>query len=391
MGVQIQGDTGNVIATKGTYSGDVSIGGTLTYEDVTNIDSVGLITARTGIEIGARPGVAASISVDGNMIVSGISTFGGDVHVADKIIHDGDTNTSIRFPEADHISFETAGSEAIRIDDAGKLLKGLTDRRLFAAGTTSSVQIEGLSASGSDASSLSIVNNQNGVGSPSIRLGKTRGTSIGSNTSVADGDNLGQIFFYGADGTDIYNATAMIGAKVNGTVGTDTIPTDLVFQTSATTTASRTERLRILSSGGITFNGDTATANALDDYEEGTWTPDVSTGTITSQSAIYTKIGRLVNISARIETFSNRTSANNVSIGGLPFAVQDATNMGSSVFYRVANTDDGHIGAMVTGSDKVQFLVSSQGGSETWFYIKHTDLNNNNTQIRFNVWYITAA
>ena len=77
MGVQIQGDTGNVIATKGTFSGDVGIAGTLTYEDVTNIDSVGLVTARNGIEIGARPGVAASISVDGNMIVSGISTFGG--------------------------------------------------------------------------------------------------------------------------------------------------------------------------------------------------------------------------------------------------------------------------------------------------------------------------
>ena len=83
MGVQIQGDTGNVIATKGTYSGNVTIGGTLTYEDVTNIDSVGLVTARTGIEIGARPGVAASISVDGNMIVSGISTFGGDVVIND--------------------------------------------------------------------------------------------------------------------------------------------------------------------------------------------------------------------------------------------------------------------------------------------------------------------
>ena len=75
MGVQINGSEGNVIATKGTYSGNVTIGGTLTYEDVTNIDSVGLVTARNGIEIGARPGVAASISVDGNMIVSGITTF----------------------------------------------------------------------------------------------------------------------------------------------------------------------------------------------------------------------------------------------------------------------------------------------------------------------------
>ena len=79
MGVQINGDTGNISATKADYSGNVTIGGTLTYEDVTNIDSVGLITAREGIEVGARPGVAASISVDGNMIVSGITTFGGAI------------------------------------------------------------------------------------------------------------------------------------------------------------------------------------------------------------------------------------------------------------------------------------------------------------------------
>ena len=74
MGVQIQGDTGNVIATKGTFSGDVGIGGTLTYEDVTNVDSLGIITARNGIEVGASPGVGASISVDGNAEFAGIVT-----------------------------------------------------------------------------------------------------------------------------------------------------------------------------------------------------------------------------------------------------------------------------------------------------------------------------
>ena len=263
MGVQINGDTGNVIATKGTYSGNVTVGGTLTYEDVTNIDSVGLVTARTGLEIGARPGVAASISVDGNMIVSGISTFNNTVKIEDKIVHIGD-NATIRFPENDHISFETAGSEAMRIDNGGKLLIGLDDRRLFASGTTSSVQIEGLTASGTDAASLSITNNQATTASPSIRFGKTRGTSIGSNTSVADGDSLGQIIFYGADGTDIYNATGLIGAVVNGTVGTDTIPTDLVFQTSATTGSGRAERVRITSGGQILTGHDTKSTNFHD-------------------------------------------------------------------------------------------------------------------------------
>ena len=81
MGVQINGDTGNISATKADYSGNVTIGGTLTYEDVTNVDSVGLITARQGIKIGSGVGVAASISVDGNAEFAGIvtaTTFKGD-------------------------------------------------------------------------------------------------------------------------------------------------------------------------------------------------------------------------------------------------------------------------------------------------------------------------
>ena len=40
-----------ITATTGSFSGNVSVGGTLTYEDVTNIDSVGLITARSGISV----------------------------------------------------------------------------------------------------------------------------------------------------------------------------------------------------------------------------------------------------------------------------------------------------------------------------------------------------
>ena len=43
--------TGNITATTGSFSGDVSIGGTLTYEDVTNIDAVGIITAQSGIHV----------------------------------------------------------------------------------------------------------------------------------------------------------------------------------------------------------------------------------------------------------------------------------------------------------------------------------------------------
>ena len=77
-----------LVGAAASFTGNVQVGGVLTYEDVTNIDSVGLITARQGIEVGARPGVAASISVDGNMIISGITTLGTTSFTADATVND---------------------------------------------------------------------------------------------------------------------------------------------------------------------------------------------------------------------------------------------------------------------------------------------------------------
>jgi hypothetical protein len=59
----------SVTGTTGTFSGNVSIGGTLTYEDVTNIDSVGVVTARTGVRVNAG----------GIVVTAGISTLGAGV------------------------------------------------------------------------------------------------------------------------------------------------------------------------------------------------------------------------------------------------------------------------------------------------------------------------
>ena len=68
--VKVQANTSGIVVTGvSTFTGNVSVGGTLTYEDVTNVDSVGLITARSGIRIGAGQGVSA---------VSGIVAYYGD-------------------------------------------------------------------------------------------------------------------------------------------------------------------------------------------------------------------------------------------------------------------------------------------------------------------------
>ena len=95
--------------------------------------------------------------------------------------------------------------------------------------------------------------------------------------------------------------------------------------------AGGAERMRILSSGGITFNGDTAAANALDDYEEGTWTPTNlgSSGFSTAPSSFsgrYTKIGRQVIVSFALAGYSCGTGLKNIVIGGFPFIQHSAAH-----------------------------------------------------------------
>ena len=79
---------------------------------------------------------------------------------------------------------------------------------------------------------------------------------------------------------------------------------------------------------GLKFNGDTAAANALDDYEEGSWTPiDVSGDALSLSvvSATYTKIGDTVNLWAYV-TYPSNSGAAQIAIGGLPFNVAGSSH-----------------------------------------------------------------
>ena len=69
-------------------------------------------------------------TTNAGVTVSGLSVqtdadISGDFSIADKIVHTGDTNTAIRFPAADTITAETAGSERLRIDSSGRLGVGV--------------------------------------------------------------------------------------------------------------------------------------------------------------------------------------------------------------------------------------------------------------------------
>ncbi len=87
------------------------------------------------------------------------------------------------------------------------------------------------------------------------------------------------------------------------------------------------ESARISKFGGITFNGDTAAANALDDYEEGTWTPNIrndgATSTWTTQQGRYVKIGQQVTVWFNADGGSTPRSGGGsgaLIMTGLPFS-----------------------------------------------------------------------
>jgi len=118
------------------------------------------------------------------------------------------------------------------------------------------------------------------------------------------------------------------------------------------------EKMRLLTGGGITFNGDTAAANALDDYEEGTITPSMSgasshpTNTFQSRGGKYTKIGDRCYWSIRVEMNGSGITpgSGTLSVDGLPFVVlSDDNNQGGISVGHTANWLTGQHGAPTGG------------------------------------------
>jgi hypothetical protein len=125
------------------------------------------------------------------------------------------------------------------------------------------------------------------------------------------------------------------GAEQQWTGTESTVDGYLSFSTVQNEAVS--ERMRITSdgylrmasgTGGIQFNGDTAAANALDDYEEGNWTPSIPGLTLSVPRATYVKIGSLVHVMATLSYVSGTGSGN--VMNGLPFEASVAHRSGVS-------------------------------------------------------------
>jgi len=127
------------------------------------------------------------------------------------------------------------------------------------------------------------------------------------------------------------------------------------FRTSAATTGTPSvgERVRI-DANGLKFNGDTAAANALHDYEEGTFTPRLAienggdVTVYTNKKGSYVKVGSLVTVWFNLTvngTPSNRSTSNAIEFHDLPFDSTDDDNDGAQYYIgsiRINDVDTSH-------------------------------------------------
>ena len=105
--------------------------------------------------------------------------------------------------------------------------------------------------------------------------------------------------------------------------------------------------------------GGTVDANLLDDFEEGTWTPTVTSGTVGQAStARYTKIGQVVHLQFGLYQFSDNTSGTAITVGGVPFTASDQA-VGTWAAQRVDTDGLGTFCTIFGGGSTIQLLLNT--------------------------------
>ena len=263
-------------------------------------------------------------SNNGNLRVFGLSSVSTgsttnvsfvDIKAETVIVGDAD-NANILLNADGSASFKPSG-DGVNIDSSGRLLVGTT----------------------SDSGNVTLVLQGNAGGAnntPTLKF-------LRNFTPTTNGHSIGSLTFNNVDGGQGAEITAFAdGAWTNGT----SHPTRFVFKTTASGATSATERLQITNNGtikllnspGIDFSGISSSSssatvdnNILDDYEEGTWTPQLSrvnasgfTKTDGNKQGNYTKIGRLVTATLKYSTTAVDGGTGSYIITGLPFQPSDS-------------------------------------------------------------------
>tara|TARA_B100000683_G_scaffold274206_1_gene321708 strand:- start:77 stop:1480 length:1404 start_codon:yes stop_codon:yes gene_type:complete len=336
-------------------------------------DGVLDLTSDTEIELNATTlDINANVDISGTLTVAGDLDF-GDAAISnvgalqlDSIAGDGDTNTSITFSGSDVITVATGGTTALTVDASQQVGIGETSPL-----ATLHIKQGDSGLSSLNAAAHHLFLEDTGANGPGITLAS--GTTSNCSLVFGDSDSNYQAFIlydnsadamkFGTNGgtermridssgrVGINRTPAVSNSKLE-VGGADNVPLINVEASGETAgigignTALKfyygtSEKLRLLDSGGITFNGDSATANALDDYEEGTFNPSTSisgaSGAIAFKSGgdtlSYTKIGDMVHIQGKLEVNTNTAPGGRLNLGNLPFTSLDlADGSGASIF-----------------------------------------------------------
>ena len=204
--------TGIITAPSAVFTGNVSIAGTLTYEDVTSIDSIGIITARSDIRANGNIVGDNSTNVSGINNVTATAFYGNGANLtgidATKIITGNTQVQTIDTGSDGHVKVITEGGERLRISNGGQI-------GLSGANYGSSGQVLTSQGSGSAAAWTTVI----GVPSGIIAVWSGSEGSIPSGWYLCNGSNgtpdLRNRFIVGAGSGSNYS--------VGNTGGSDTV------------------------------------------------------------------------------------------------------------------------------------------------------------------------
>ena len=294
---------------------------TLNSTERLRIDSSGRLLVGTTTEgfSSADDLTIATTGDTGITIRSGTSNQ-GNIFFSDGTSGNSEYRGAIRYyHDVDELEFMTAASGRLRIDSSGNLGVGDSspDARCvvyrptqFSGNTVFAVK----SDAGSTKSTKFMVDGDGNVGINASSPGRTLDVD-----GVIRSDGTSGAFELGGN-----SSTPSVGCAIHRPAN----------NTMAFVTGTN-ERMRITSTGqmrlagaGITFNGDTAIANELDDYEEGTYSAQITmgSGSVTMNTSYdtlaYTKIGRLVVVTGQIRVSSVSSPGGGFSLN-LPFAVRN--------------------------------------------------------------------
>ena len=302
--VQIGADGSNLVALTGAA-------------ERMRIDSAGRLMIGTTAEGHSNADdLTVNNSANCGITIRSGSSNDGNIFFSDATSGNGETRGVIKYKHADDaLVFNSNGNERMRLDSLGNLLIGANSS--VEVGSSAEAQAQITQASDGSRLGLSLISIFNGSGPAAVlALGHGRGSTSGA---LQDNDVIGQIRFAGADGTDMQTIGADIRAEINGTPGSNAMPTDLIFLTNSGG-ASVSERMRILKDGKTLINTTTVSLSK---------TPMLEVKSSSNNS----------NIPAALFSSANGT----VGVG-ISYNTVDATN----------NTNDSDLILATNGTDRVR-------------------------------------